>query len=614
MDARPTPQPYTSLTRDRDIRVIHLLPGGSSEDLACEVHHVSLDADISYECLSYRWGHEDSGSIKLREDASLALNQNLLDALHFLRQSDTRRVLWADQICINQADDLEKTKQVGLMGEIYRKASKVVAWLGLPDEKTPSTFNFLKGLSRYVIAIGRKEGVGFPNSAEDNDKLLEAMVKEYPTSLPQWTDVQAFLERDWFSRVWILQEIVLAKSILIQCGDHTLSWGTLDLLGSLLIKRPKNDITPIRDLGEFMLQMVRARVTHHFGAIEQKRSFLSLTALLREMRARKATDPRDKVYGLLGIVVGQSESKLRPDYTKDWPIVYADMTNSLLAYDKKLSILKLVEVKARMETQFPSWVPDLRFYDHLNFLYQPQVIIRPEDIYRSAGNTFVVSQSVGDPKLLALRGIYVGLITSVSEPPGNLTGNVALGARVLDGGEWFQFAQGCAKNGLYPPTGESLTDAFARLRIGDSLGRLGSDRTQRPKPGEYPSPGNLSYSATGDGLLRGDRDDIGNLILSNTTRRRLFITDSGYMGLTHRSNQVGDKVYVLFGGDMPFVLRPKNNHFLFRGEAYVHGIMDGEALTKARQNADPSWVPEAGWFEELKEGLMPFGTEEVILE
>ena len=407
---------------------------------------------------------------------------------------------------------------------------------------------------------------------------------------------------------------MLAKTILIQCGDHTLSWTALDLVGSLLIQRPKNDIAPIRDLGEFMLHMVHARVTHRVGAIEHKRSLLSLTALLRDMRARNATDPRDKVYGVLGIAFGQSESRLRPDYTKDWPEVYTNTTNLLLAHDKNLSILKLVEVKARMEAQIPSWVPDLRSYDHLNFLYQPRLIIRPENLYRSAGNTFIVSQSVGDAKLLAVRGLYVGLITSVSEPPGNILGNVALGARVLDGGEWFQFAQGCAKNGLYPPTGEPLIDAFARLRTGDTVGRIGSEHTQMPKSGEYPSPGNLSYSATGDGLLHGDREDIGYRILSHTTRRRLFITDSGYMGLTHRSNRVGDKVYVLFGGDMPFVLRPKNNHFLFRGEAYVHGIMDGEALTNARQNADPSWVPKAGWFGELKEGPMPFDTEEVILE
>ena len=614
MDPGPPTQPYTPLIRDRDIRVIHLLPGGSSDDLACKVHHVSLDADPPYECLSYRWGHEDSGSIMLGENANLALNQNLLDALHFLRQSDTTRVLWADQICINQADDLEKTKQVGLMAEIYQKASRVIAWLGLPNEKTPSTFDFLKSLGSYVVALARNKGVGSPNTAEDNNKWLEAMIKEYPTSLPQWTDVEAFLERDWFSRVWILQEVVLAKSILIQSGDHTLSWAALDLVGALLVNRPKNDVAPIRDLGEFMLQMVNARVTHGAIAIEQKRSFLSLTALLRDMRARKATDPRDKVYGLLGIAFGQSESSLRPDYTKDWPQVYTNTTNSLLAHDKKLSILKLVEVKARMETQIPSWVPDLRSYDHMNFLYQPRLIIRPENLYRSAGDTFTVSQSVGDAKLLAVRGLYVGLITSVSKPPDNLTGNVALGARVLDGGEWFQFAQGCAKNGLYPPTGEPLIDAFARLRVGDSLGRLGSEHTERPKPGEYPSPGNMSFSATGDGLLRGDREDIGNLILSNTTRRCLFITDSGYMGLTRWSNQVGDKVYVLLGGDMPFVLRPKNNHFLFRGEAYVHGIMDGEAVTNARQNADPSWVPEAGWFDELKGGPMPFETEEVILE
>lgn len=407
---------------------------------------------------------------------------------------------------------------------------------------------------------------------------------------------------------------MLAKSILIHCGDHTLSWAALDVVGSLLLHRPKLDVERVRDSAEFMLQMVHARVTHRAATFEQKRSFLSLTALLRDMRARKATDPRDKVYGLLGIALGQSESRIRQDYTKDWPEVYTNTTNSLLAHDKNLSILKLVEVKARMETQIPSWVPDLRSYDHLNFLYQPRLIIRPENLYRSAGNTCTVSQSVGDAKLLAVRGLCIGLITSVSEPPGNLTGNVALGARVLDGGEWFQFAQGCAKNGLSPPTGEPLIDAFARLRAGDSLGRLGLEHKQRTKPGEYPSPGNLSFSATGDGLLRGDREDIGNLILSNTTRRRLFITDSGHMGLTHRSNRVGDKIYVLLGGDMLFVLRPKNNHFLLRGEAYVHGIMDGEALTNARQNADPSWVPEAGWFEELKGGPMPFETEEVILE
>ena len=282
------------------------------------------------------------------------------------------------------------------------------------------------------------------------------------------------------------------------------------MVGSLLIHRPKNDVAPIRDSGEFMLQMAHARVTRRVGAIEQKQSFLSLTALLRDMRARKATDPRDKAYGLLGIALRQSESRLRPDYTKDWPEVYTNTTNSLLTHDKNLSILKLVEVKARMETQIPSLVPDLRSCDHLNFLYQPRLIIRLENLYRSAGNTFTVSQSVGDAKLLAVRGLCIGLITSVSEPPGNLTGNVALGARVLDGGEWFQFAQGCAKNGLYPPTGEPLIDAFARLRAGDNLGRLGLEHKQRTKPGEYASPGNLSFSATGDGLLRGDCEDIGN--------------------------------------------------------------------------------------------------------
>ena len=618
MSSKNKLQIYAPLTTDREIRLVHLLPGDKADDLVCEVQHAGLDDIPSYECLSYRWGHDKAAAINLGGDARLELNENLINALRFLRQQDTTRVLWADQICINQVDNKEKMKQVELMGEICQSASRVIAWLGLADDKTPSTFEFLSSLyssarNNHIREMTRNKEMGIPDALVDNKKLLEELLNEHPTSLPQWKDVQFFLGNEWFSRVWIVQEIVLAKQVRIQCSDFTLPWAVMTFLGPLMMERPKNDPVPIRDAADFMLELVRAKLGHHVDH-ESASYLLSLIALLRDMRPRNATDPRDKVFALLNVATDNNVLGLKPDYTTDWPEAYTKTSRRLLTNQKGLSFLKLVEVKAKMESRIPSWVPDFRSHDYMNFLYQPRMIIRKTKLYCSAGNTQAIFRDVNDPNLLAVRGLYVGTLKSVSEPPGNLLGNVALGQRVLDGGEWSQFAYSWAKNGLYGPTGESILAAYARLRAGDCVGRLGSNVKERPLAEDYPSPGEFTFDANADGLLRGDRDDIGMIILCQTTRRRMFFTDTGYMGLTHRSNQVGDKVFVLLGGDMPFVLRPKGDRFLFRGEAYVHGIMDGEALTKARQRADPSWTPTTGWFEELRNGSLPFDTEEIILE
>lgn len=618
MSSKNELQIYAPLTTDHEIRLVHLLPGDEADNLVCEIKHVCLHDTLDYECLSYRWGHDKADAIIIGRDACLELNENLLNALRFLRQPDTARVLWADQICINQGDNEEKTKQVELMGEIYQSASRVIAWLGLADDKTQSTFEFLRSLyhsarNNYIREMARNKELGAPDAPFDNKKLLEELLNEYSTFLPQWKDVQSFLEKEWFSRIWIVQEIVLAKQVLIQCSDFTLPWAVMTLLGPLMTERPKNDLVPIGDAADFMLELVRARSGHYVDQ-ESASYFLSLIALLRDMRPRSATDPRDKIFALLNVTVDNKVLGLQPDYTMDWPEAYIKTSRWLLTNQKDLLFLKLVEIKAKMESRIPSWVPDFRSHDHMNFLYQPRMIIRKTKLYCSAGNTQAIFRDVNDPILLAVRGFSIGTITSVSEPPGNLLGNVALGQRVLDGGEWPQFAHGCAKDGLYGPTGESILAAYARLRTGDYVGRLGSDVKGRPLAEDYPSPGEFKFDANADGLLRGDRDDIGMIILGQTTRRRMFFTDTGYLGLTHRSNRVGDKVFVLLGGDMPFVLRPKGDRFLFRGEAYVHGIMDGEALTIAHQSADPSWKPTAGWFEELRNVSLPFDTEEIILE
>jgi hypothetical protein len=97
----------------------------------------------------------------------------------------------------------------------------------------------------------------------------------------------------------------------------------------------------------------------------------------------------------------------------------------------------------------------------------------------------------------------------------------------------------------------------------------------------------------------------------------MFKTDTGYLGLGHRSLEVGDKIYILMGGDVPLVLRPFDGKtFRFRGESYVHGIMDGEALPIPKTDEgilSHSATKDLAWVDQLDEVPWPFETEKLTL-
>jgi len=116
-------------------------------------------------------------------------------------------------------------------------------------------------------------------------------------------------------------------------------------------------------------------------------------------------------------------------------------------------------------------------------------------------------------------------------------------------------------------------------------------------------------------MLHGANTDIAMSILRGTTRKRMFQTNTGYLGLAHRSVQENDRVFVLMGGETPFVLRPFGGKFFgFGGECYVHGIMDGEMLgvAKAREEGEQAGM-DLKWIDGLGDRPWPFKTEELVL-
>lgn len=610
---------YRPLRSPRDIRLITLLRGSAGDQISITINHVSLERKPKYEALSYVWGSQIPSYPIQCDGSEIFVGANLRDVLLRLRNVDEDRTLWIDRIAINQQDLDERALQVGLMADIYAFASAVIVWLGAADGYTQIAIDLINDLSGRILEYWRTQR---PESY-DQARTSFHTVRYPPPEDPSWLAVRSLFQRPWFLRVWTFQEIVLAKKAVCHCGPYSISWTRLEtFIAGLQVysEGPNIADTRLRGAEKHFMTILKARRLYL-----QKNSFTphehyisgGMFALLDNLRTRQATDPRDKVFALLNVAYDTKDSHLIADYHKTHAEVYAQTAKWLLRTQQRLAFLSLVEKKDKPD--LISWVPDFRYKDEMNFLHSPTQIYRGNNhIYQASGRTKAFIKENESDFQLTVRGIYVGTIIDRTDPPGNITNNVAIGPKVLDGGQWHAFVRTCAEDGLYPQTGEPIDLAYHRTRIWDILPGEGLDRHKRTSaPLQIPQPGPISYNYANDAMLHGAKDDIATSIIRFTTRKRLFKTESSLIGIGHRSLEVGDKIYVLMGADMPVILKPLGgNYFGFGGESYVHGVMDGEMLDKAVTKQSEPRARSASdfiWTSSLGDRNLTFITEELVL-
>ncbi|KAI0100813.1 heterokaryon incompatibility protein-domain-containing protein [Nemania sp. FL0031] len=196
------------------IRLLGILPGSPNESrVETRLFNASLESPgTSYEALSYAWGAvQDPQHLQTIRINGLTqrVTPNLYSALSSLRKADHSRILWVDSICINQGDLGERTQQIMLMARIYAKAERTVVYLGPSTATSTALFRFMNlplcrpskckrcGLDRTLI-----ESLHNPLEACTTNGLEESEVLE------GFIDV---CRREWWNRVWILQEFTLSK-------------------------------------------------------------------------------------------------------------------------------------------------------------------------------------------------------------------------------------------------------------------------------------------------------------------------------------------------------------------------------------------------------------------
>ncbi|KAH7403173.1 heterokaryon incompatibility protein-domain-containing protein [Cadophora sp. MPI-SDFR-AT-0126] len=434
---------FTPLASPRSFRLLKLvILQEPSKDAAQGTHlclllrNFDLEGCPEYYALSYTWGNALYSSIESIEDeksepqepiyvvlgsaesgqelkpegttidwSAFSISENLRDALAQLAKSGyVDKWLWIDAICIDQRNVVEKGTQVAMMGDIYSNSSQVLVWLG-SDASDLEDFlwlnnDFLAGIGLYIQEFGLED---LMQQTPFNQKLLGFLNLKPPCGdwVLCWQNYMSFCRRRrWFSRIWIVQEVALARDVIVLCRESTIPWYNVDTLSRLLRVlgwQPMVGLSAAKAFGRaigdetirisVIVDRLQATVNRGSaaepatlparspttsnsqiqgqGTAGETEFYSSLQKLLLDTRPYSATDSRDKIFGVLGIaqkaLPSDMEMPLRPDYSPGSTAqsAFASIATLLLEKLPRLSNLSHVEDKgSRRVAGLPSWVPD----------------------------------------------------------------------------------------------------------------------------------------------------------------------------------------------------------------------------------------------------------------
>lgn len=365
---------YTGLASERSIRLIYF-PRSTISDgrLSCTLKEVSLDSSPTFQALSYTWGDGDSPCHLICEGQTIAVTQNLYNALAQLRTSSEELCIWIDAVCINQANVDEKSQQIPLMAEIYDRASNVLIWLGLESQGSVESMQYLARIGKSFLDRGgpvrepKEEQNG--EWGADNKVLWETVYGD--PDIMQQTDT--IWKRSWFSRRWIIQELAFAKTATVHCGGEQLEWDILakaaEILavlegdGSEFINRRSGK--PGGSVCKWLHNATKLeRIRKEVQISDRNKTERKLLDCLNDARDFNCTHEKDRIFALLGIINHRRDNPFTINYATPTAEVFQAFARYCLEHEKVVDILAYAGRSNHQlcgeSLQLPSWVPDWR--------------------------------------------------------------------------------------------------------------------------------------------------------------------------------------------------------------------------------------------------------------
>jgi hypothetical protein len=585
-------QIYSRLRKDqKEIRLIKLRPGTISDLVSCELFKVSLEDGPVYEALSYVWGDPKITSTISVNGIEVQATTNLEAALRHLRLQDGQRTIWVDAICINQSNIEERNTQVGMMRDIYALATSVEIWLGGRSEESDRALDLIQILSRLQHIHEFSSSAIDPDEISTGDHILD---EDF------FKPLDMLIQNPLWQRIWIVQEVALSRKAFLRYGQRILSWDTFAMASAwanwheFCCARYKYtslealaNVYALRSIAfpHALFQTTRDELAEMGGS--------AFPWILNTTRKLKATDDRDKVYGVLGLA---SSALIDVDYKLTVTDLYQKVTLAIIMETCSFAILSSASFSHQVLT-LPSWTVDWTFHDNIDFegggRGQPEPV---EAKYNACGSLSTADFSFShDGGSLELSGVC---LTSISQ----IANKIPARSRATQSGE--NALEEIFRNmaAMLASIGQPVDLADDEICLNDTFwGTLISDlildaearqwRRSRPSDREIYAPWRQVWKQRLEsGSMENMDPDIhsfGAAITTAHVNRRIFRTSSQHLGIAPSAAEVGDLVWILKGGPVPFILRPvvvgdaptgAPSKYRLVGTAYVHGVMDGEAM------------------------------------
>ena len=325
-----------------------LLPGAFEAKVRVTIRNIELSESLKpeYEALSYTWGSTtDLDYLYVQGDEgekALAITRNLAEALRYLRYEDRPRVLWIDAICVDQDNTAERGHQVLRMADIYRHASRVIIWLGPERDNSTLAMQELNALGP-TIEIDWATGVVKSLSGDHYSQWIEEPLP-FAEDRNIIAAIDRFLDRVWFKRLWIWQEVRLANAgALMICGSECMLWQTFRNAIFCLCSKRSNSL----------------RMKQVMNICDYRQSPPRLKDLLYRTRYAQCSDDRDKVYAILNLT--SDFSSFEPDYSKTTRDVFKSVVLAYASSKRGLTVLSQCEMRENKDTSVPSWMSSRNF-------------------------------------------------------------------------------------------------------------------------------------------------------------------------------------------------------------------------------------------------------------
>ena len=571
---------YTALDPEKqEIRLLILWPGSLDIQPHCDIEVCSLK-DGHFAALSYVWGDEKERKDIIVSDQTISVTANLELALRYLQCKDLIRI-WVDALCINQSDAVEKALQVGSMSQIYSKAHTTYMWIGAPVYYSDVAMNLI----RKVLSVSKLS----------------------------WTNRQIFalrqlIERPYWTRVWVVQESFYSRHAIVKCGHDEVDFDLFYDLGKFMDfhnDRPRTDRCS-ESTDENIIKFVKPfPFKQLFSLCPRHRRDepirIDIFRWLNYTDAFSSTLPRDRIFAFLNLSFLTDTQFIKPDYSsKPDRRIFSEVTGYIMrsrvtSHDYICS-LQLRQVGKLLS--LPSWVPDWTIQSHHASFVPP-----PHAPKYSAGQgefwidyeplgVDILGSSVqfrfsADFETLVIRGVVVDSVSCAvpiadgdelaRQPNFRVKRTWVARRQVLDACRNWQ-----ATALTFHAYGAGLSEAISRTAVANVC-------PEGTSPA-HEDCGTL-FEQWKDAVEREDKALLDTKLLEFDARvvstcelRAFCLSEKGRVGLVPSLARERDLICLFQDGKVPFVLRETDGRYRWIGEAYIHGMMFGEAL----RDADPS--------------------------